>query len=113
MSQSVTLLGVVGLACLAYHLIQQWRHNKRLPPQPPALPLVGNLLQYVPAAKNLSLHMLLNKWARQYGEIFRVKLGPVTIYYLNSDAAVKVRRLQVEILSRWWQQLTLDTGAHG
>lgn len=103
MLPSMILLGVVGIACLAYHLIQRWRHNKRLPPQPPAVPLIGNLLQYVPAAKNLSLHLLLNKWARQYGEVFRVKLGPVTIYYLNSDAAVKVGQLWAATLSRWWQ----------
>lgn len=35
------------------------------------------------------MHLLLQKWAKDHGEIMRVQIGPVTNYYLNSDKAVK------------------------
>lgn len=37
------------------------------------------------------MHLLVQKWALEHGEIIRVQLGPVTNHYLNSDKAVKVR----------------------
>ena len=41
---------------------------------PPALPLLGNLLQL----DTPRLHQQLEDWAREYGPIFRVRLGPRT-----------------------------------
>ncbi|GME28030.1 cytochrome P450 [Neofusicoccum parvum] len=41
------------------------------------------------AGKEGTLHLLMEKWARQHGEIFRVRSGIVTEYFINSDKAVK------------------------
>ena len=41
-------------------------------PGPPRLPLLGNLLQIKPPR----LHLQLEDWARQYGPVYRLQLGP-------------------------------------
>ncbi|KAL2867474.1 cytochrome P450 [Aspergillus lucknowensis] len=53
-------------------------------PSPPGLPLIGNTLQ-LPSQP----HRQFLKWARQYGEIYRVRLGLMDWYMLNSPQAVK------------------------
>ena len=40
-------------------------------PGPRALPILGNVLQIDPP----SLHLIAEKWSRQYGEIFRFRIG--------------------------------------
>lgn len=61
-----------------------------LPPQPKGSPILGNLSQVIAASKESLQHLLMHRWAREHGEVFRVRLGPVTEYFLNSDRAVKV-----------------------
>lgn len=46
------------------------------------------------AGKEGTLHLLMEKWARQHGEIFRVRSGIVTEYFINSDKAVKVSSVE-------------------
>ncbi|KAH7047397.1 cytochrome P450 [Macrophomina phaseolina] len=41
------------------------------------------------AGKNGELHLQLEKWARLYGEICRVRVGLITEFFINSDKAVK------------------------
>lgn len=53
--------------------------------------MIGNTIDFVQAAKKNEIHLLLQDWAEEYGEIMRVQVGPMTSYYLNSDQAVKVR----------------------
>ena len=53
-------------------------------PSPPGLPLIGNTLQL-----SSQPHLQFLKWARQYGEIYRVRLGLMDWYMLNSPEAVK------------------------
>lgn len=60
-----------------------------LPPQPRGVPLLGNALDVIQAAKTGSAHLLFGQYAREHGEIFRVKVGPFTQYFINSDEAVK------------------------
>lgn len=76
-----------------YQTLVRNKKGAKLPPQPPGLPILGNIHQFAAAAKNHVIHLKLEEWAREYGDIFRVKLGPVTTYYLNSDVAVKVSQL--------------------
>src|SRR5689334_75044 len=66
------------------------KHELPLPPQPPGWPLLGNTVDMMKAGKNGELHLQLEKWARQYGEICRVRVGLVTEFFINSDKAVKV-----------------------
>ncbi|OGE47464.1 hypothetical protein PENARI_c043G11509 [Penicillium arizonense] len=65
-----------------------------LPPQPKGNLILGNLSEVITASKESLQHLLMHRWAREHGEVFRVRLGPVTEYFLNSDRAVK------EILDR-------------
>ncbi|KAJ5103775.1 hypothetical protein N7532_004304, partial [Penicillium argentinense] len=57
---------------------------KRTVPSPPGLPLIGNTFQL-----SSQPHRQFLKWARQYGEIYRVRLGLMDWYMLNSPEAVK------------------------
>ena len=92
---SVRLCAILIATSLIYAIvrsIQQWAHERRLlptPPGPTGLPLVGNLLDVLKAAKVGEQHLLFEKWARQYGELYKVKVGPFTQYMVNSDIAVK------------------------
>jgi hypothetical protein len=61
-----------------------------LPPQPRGSLMLGNLSEVIKASTETLQHLLMQGWAQEYGEIFRVRLGPVTEYFLNSDQAVKV-----------------------
>jgi cytochrome P450 family 619 len=63
--------------------------NLPLPPGPKGYPLLGNLLDLLPTIPKGTQHLLFQKWAREYCEIYRVQLGPVTQFMLNSDVAVK------------------------
>lgn len=60
-----------------------------LPPAPPGRPLIGNLTDVLAATKAGELHLLFEKWARQYGDVYRVNLGLFDEYMINSDLAVK------------------------
>ncbi|KAL2811621.1 cytochrome P450 [Aspergillus granulosus] len=60
-----------------------------LPPLPKGNLVLGNLLEVIAASKESLQHLLMQRWAREHGEVFRVRLGPVTEYFLNSDRAVK------------------------
>lgn len=89
---SVAFLALVFLGLCIYAAVS-YVHNRRklpLPPKPLGLPVLGNTIDFVRAAKKNEIHLLLQQWAEQYGEIMRVQVGPMTSYYLNSDQAVKV-----------------------
>ncbi|KAL2794585.1 cytochrome P450 [Aspergillus keveii] len=47
-----------------------------LPPQPKGNLILGNLLQVIAASKESLQHLLMHRWAREHGEVFRVRLGP-------------------------------------
>jgi cytochrome P450 len=53
-------------------------------PSPPGLPFIGNTLQ-------MSSHLQIRfiQWARQFGEVYRVRLGLTDWYILNTPEAVK------------------------
>lgn len=93
---SVITRGALLLALLAIlsYFLYQWRTSGKdkvpLPPMPPGVPILGNLPEFIKAAAKGEMHLLLQKWAEEYGEILRLNLGPVTAYYVSSDIAVKV-----------------------
>ncbi|KAH7392848.1 cytochrome P450 [Pyrenochaeta sp. MPI-SDFR-AT-0127] len=47
------------------------------------------MLDILGATRKGQQHLLFAKWARAYGEIVRVQVGPFTEYFINSDPAVK------------------------
>ncbi|KAL4733871.1 cytochrome P450 [Aspergillus similis] len=82
--------GLLGAALFAF----LWGHptgarRLPLPPQPKGDIILGNLSEVIAASKESMQHLLMHRWAHEHGEVFRVRLGPVTEYFLNSDRAVK------------------------
>jgi cytochrome P450 len=87
----IVLLGVIGSLVLIRKL-QNHRHERHLlplPPQPSGSFLVGNMVEVIAASKIGQQHLLFQRWAQEHGEIYRVRVGPFTEYFINSDAAVK------------------------
>ncbi|EEB92602.1 hypothetical protein MPER_08863, partial [Moniliophthora perniciosa FA553] len=82
-SELLIVAGVALLSMVAIHYIQWIQEDKKLPPGPRRLPLLGNLLQ-VPV---LRPYPKFREWAKEYGPIFSLRLGPQTVVVLNSPEA--------------------------
>lgn len=83
-----------GLTLLSFLFIcVLWRSKPTargdLPPSPSGWPLLGNMPDLIKAGSAKKLHILMQDWAKSYGEVYRVRVGPVEQYMLNSDRAVK------------------------
>ncbi|OKO97791.1 hypothetical protein PENSUB_9717 [Penicillium subrubescens] len=83
-----------GLTLLSFLVASViWRSKSTssgaLPPAPAGWPLLGNMPDLIKAGSAKKLHLLMQYWAKQYGEVYRVRVGPVEQYMLNSDRAVK------------------------
>lgn len=63
--------------------------NKNLPPGPEGWPVLGNIVDIVRAGKSKRLHLLFENWARQYGDVMRIRSGLEDEYYVNSRRAAK------------------------
>ncbi|TRM70158.1 cytochrome P450 [Schizophyllum amplum] len=85
MTPTVTAVLLAVLAFAAYRVLRIGSRAHGLPPGPPTVPLLGNILQF--PIKNA--HFKLAEWARRYGEVYTIKLGPGTAIFLNSPAAIK------------------------
>ncbi|KAJ7612206.1 cytochrome P450 [Roridomyces roridus] len=59
--------------------------DKDLPPGPPTLPIIGNL-HLLPKE---SSHFKFTEWARQYGGIYSLKVGPGTVIVVTDPTIVK------------------------
>ncbi|KAJ7151250.1 cytochrome P450 [Mycena filopes] len=77
----LTLLGAVVLYVL---LSRRKRQSAPLPPGPPGLPIIGNMLQ-LPLEKQW---MTYQSWAKQYGDIVHVSVFGQHIIILNSEETV-------------------------
>lgn len=79
-------MGLVLLAAsIAYVVLFLGRREKNLPPGPPTLPIIGNVHQ-IPKK---GAHFQFTKWAKQYGEIYTLKLGTGTAAVITSKRLVK------------------------
>jgi cytochrome P450 family 619 len=76
---------IVAVAFLLYAIIFVGRRAKTLPPGPKTLPIIGNLHQ-IPTKGS---YLTFTKWAKQYGGIFSLKLGPGTAIVLTDRRLVK------------------------
>lgn len=83
---------IAWILYLSFNYIQQKLHERHLlplPPGPKGKPFIGNLPEVIAASKIGEQHLLFEKWAREYGELYKVKVGPFTQYMVSSDLAVK------------------------
>ncbi|KAH7124336.1 cytochrome P450 [Dactylonectria macrodidyma] len=86
------LAAAFAVLYLLYMLWQNGLSKKgllSLPPGPAGIPLLGNIPDIVRESKKGQQHLLIQQWARKYGDVFKVQIGRHTEYYLNSDRAVK------------------------
>lgn len=77
------LIALVGI--ILYGVLFVGRRDRRLPPGPPTLPIIGNLHQ-IPTKGS---YFAFTKWAKEYGGIFSLKLGPGTAVVLTDRRLVK------------------------
>lgn len=70
---------------LVYALLFIGRREKNLPPGPPTVPILGNLHQ-IPTKGS---YLTFTAWAKKYGGIFSLKLGPGTAIVLTDRRYVK------------------------
>ncbi|KAF2163075.1 hypothetical protein M409DRAFT_26521 [Zasmidium cellare ATCC 36951] len=76
---------------LAAHILRSYRSRNKLPlpPGPRGLPLIAKLPEVIAASKTGEQHLLFQRWAREYGDVYKIELSPFTQYMVSSDVAVK------------------------
>ncbi|OXV07953.1 hypothetical protein Egran_04277 [Elaphomyces granulatus] len=80
------LLGVGTLVAVSrYGALSIGARNKRFLNGPPSLPFIGNMHQ-IPERK---AYLLFTKWAKEYGDIFMLRLGSRTTAVLTNRRLVK------------------------
>ncbi|KAF2634232.1 cytochrome P450 [Massarina eburnea CBS 473.64] len=80
-----TIIFVLAALAWLLLLLPVGRRAKNLPPGPPTLPIIGNLHQ-IPKT---GAHYKFTEWARTYGGIFSLKLGPSTAVVITDRRLVK------------------------
>ncbi|KAJ7843055.1 cytochrome P450 [Mycena olivaceomarginata] len=75
----------LGVLCLFLWLRNVGSREAGLPPGPPTVPLLGNLHLF----PTEFAHYKFTEWARKYGGIYSLKMGPGTAIVLTDAAAVK------------------------
>jgi 3-hydroxyphenylacetate 6-hydroxylase len=79
---------VAGLLFLIYVLVNEFIcYHRQIPgfPKPPAFPLVGNLHQLRTNAAEQ-----YRRWAKDFGDVYQVRLGNLPVLVINSAAAARV-----------------------
>ncbi|KDQ20363.1 hypothetical protein BOTBODRAFT_379163 [Botryobasidium botryosum FD-172 SS1] len=82
---SIVLLLALAFVWLVAKTLQIGRRDSGLPPGPPTQPLFGNLLAFPKG----SPHYQFTRWAKRYGEIYSLKLGPKTIIVITGASPAK------------------------
>jgi len=80
-----TWAGSIFAAWLVFRLLKIGRREAGLPPGPSTVPLLGNLHIF----PTEFAHFKFTEWAKVYGEIYSLKIGPGTAVVISSMAAVK------------------------
>lgn len=80
----ITVFGSLLFFFACFYAYKSRLNRARVIPFPPGLPLIGNTLQI-----SSKPHLQFIRWASQYGEIYRARLGLRDWYILSSPEAVK------------------------
>lgn len=78
------IIATALFSLLSFFLSKKVPKGLRTVPGPRGLPLVGNVLQMTPQPQRQ-----FQQWAREYGEMFQIKIGWENWIFLNTPAAVK------------------------
>ncbi|KIW14361.1 hypothetical protein PV08_07143 [Exophiala spinifera] len=86
MAFAAAFFGVCLVFILVYSALQRKKPPKslRLVPGPRGLPILGNLHQLPPYPQQS-----LQRWAREYGDMFQIRMGWENWIFLNDPAVVK------------------------
>jgi uncharacterized SAM-binding protein YcdF (DUF218 family) len=68
------------LVALLLYTLAPWKKAPNLPPGPPGIPLLGNILQ-LPTKK---LFLKLHEWTATYGDLYTLNVAGKTIVVLGS-----------------------------
>ena len=81
-SSTLVTTGLSILLVVLYRLVK-WRspRDKNYPPGPPALPVLGNLLDL--GLSRLPQHELIYKWSKKYGKVFWFKIFHTGVVIIN------------------------------
>ncbi|OIW32566.1 cytochrome P450 [Coniochaeta ligniaria NRRL 30616] len=80
----------LGIVALVYRVMRIGKRHPRMPKGPPTVPLLGNAHQ-IPKS---GLYKQFLKWAKEYGPVFSLKIGPSNVIVLCDRQAVhKLLRL--------------------
>ncbi|CAH1443834.1 unnamed protein product [Lactuca virosa] len=71
-SLSPTIIAAIVLPSLFLYLLSKIKHNKRLPPSPPSLPIIGHLHHLGPL-----IHQSFHHLSTRYGPLIHFRLGSV------------------------------------
>ncbi|KAJ7825252.1 cytochrome P450 [Mycena leptocephala] len=82
---SIFLSCVLAVVCIVAFLRKVGVRESGLPPGPPTVPILGNAHLF----PTKSAHYKFTEWARKYGGLFSLKIGPGTVIVLTDVAAVK------------------------
>ena len=80
-----TLSLFIAVLFLTVAWLRRHHRPKNLPPGPPAWPIVGN----AHALLKGQLHYILDEWAKYYGSVTRIWLGPRLAIVLSDIETVK------------------------
>ncbi|KAF2501617.1 cytochrome P450 [Lophium mytilinum] len=75
---------LLALSALIYRVLQIGKRDPRMPKGPPTLPVIGNIHQ-IPST---GLFRQFRQWAKEYGSIFSLKVGPSNIIVLCDRKAI-------------------------
>lgn len=78
-------VGLAFAAIVLVHIVRQANANanRKLPPGPKGVPFFGNLFQI----DVLRPYPKFREWAKEYGPVYRLKLGPQEVIVLNTAEA--------------------------
>ncbi|CAI9302987.1 unnamed protein product [Lactuca saligna] len=71
-SLSPAIIAAIVLSSLFFYLLSKRKHNNRLPPSPPSLPIIGHLHHLGPL-----IHQSFHRLSTRYGPLIHLRLGSV------------------------------------